>query len=260
MEKLSLLDSAFISFESEASPMHVAGLLIFDLPARSTTAFCRSLYARMRKFTEAVYPFNQKVVMHGTRLPTWETVDKFDIDEHLFYHKLPSPGSRDRLHELVAGLHEPLLSRDRPLWEFHLIDVGKKMLDRQWESFRTLKGLTRIGSQLVLERLQLTHNAISLPFRAPETILNNPLTPDRQLATASVPMERVGRIRRAARVSLNQVAISCIDEAPTFTKRLKNSRVLYWTRYTSIRARAAEAIRVRRLINRDITIEPPLPG
>jgi hypothetical protein len=71
----------------------------------------------------------------------------------------------------------------RPLWtlahserksqssgEFHLIDAGKKM--------------------------QLTHNTISLPFSAPDTILNNPLTPDRQLTTASVPMERVHRIRR----------------------------------------------------------------
>jgi WS/DGAT/MGAT family acyltransferase len=61
--------------------------------------------------------------------------------------------------------------------------------------------------------MQLTHNAISLPFSAPDTILNKPLTSDRQLATASVPMERVHRIRKAARVSLNQVAISCIDEA-----------------------------------------------
>jgi hypothetical protein len=190
MERLSPLDSAFISFEAEDSPMHVGGLLIFELPARSRPTFCRTLYNSMRKSTEAVYPFNQRVVTQGARLPSWETVDSFDIDQHLFFHQIAAPGGRDQLHELVAGLHQPMLARDRPLWEYHLI-----------------------GGQLLLERLRLTHHAISLPFRAPDTILNNPLTADRQLATASVPMERVNRIRQAARVSLNQVAISCIDEA-----------------------------------------------
>jgi hypothetical protein len=95
MEQLSIIDSAFISFESEESPMHVAGLLIFELPAGSKSNFCRNLYNRMRKYTEAAYPFNQKVALHGTRRPSWETVDHFDIDEHLFYHELPSPGSRE---------------------------------------------------------------------------------------------------------------------------------------------------------------------
>lgn len=276
MEQLSIADSAFITFESDDSPMHVAGLLIFELPTDSKTRFCRNLYNTMRKYTEAAYPFNQKVVQHAVRLPSWKTVDCFDIDEHLFYHQLPAPGSRDQLHELVADLHEGVMTRDRPLWEyhlidglkrrrfaiyiklhhayadgvtltawitrsldktrsekqvrplwtlahgerksqasgeFHLIDAGKKMLGQQLASFQVAKGLAKIGSQLILEKMQLTHNAISLPFTAPDTILNAPLTPDRQLATASVPMERVQRIRKAARVSLNQVAVSCIDEA-----------------------------------------------
>jgi len=276
MKKLSVIDSAFLSTESKESPMHVACLLLFELPARSKVTFSQNLYKKLRKHNEAVYPFNQKVVMHRGRLPVWETVETFDIDEHLFYHELPSPGSRDQLHELVAELHEGLLSRDHPLWEYHiigglkkrrfaiyiklhhayadgvtltswvkngldkkqqertgqalwtlehgqrkspasddlhLIDSAKKMFDRQKDGLRTITGLAKIGSQLLLEKLQLTHNAISLPFNAPRTLLNAPLTPDRQLATASVPMERVNRIRRAARVSLNQVAISCIDEA-----------------------------------------------
>jgi WS/DGAT/MGAT family acyltransferase len=276
MEKLSVVDSIFVTFESEDSPMHVAGLLVFELPERSKATFCRNLYNRMRKYNEASYPFNQKVVMHNSRLPTWETVDNFNIDDHLHYHKLPSPGGRDQLHELVASLHEDVMDRERPLWEYHLIggmkkrrfaayvkmhhayadgitltswitrsleskasvkhirpvwtvahgerksqasgefnliDAGKKMMGRQRESLQMTRGLAKVVSQLILEKAQLTHNAIALPFSAPNTVLNKPLTPGRQLATASVPMERVQRIRKAARVSLNQVAISCIDEA-----------------------------------------------
>ncbi len=276
MEKLSLADSAFLTFESENSPMHVAALQIFELPAGSRESFCRGLYNKMRKFSTASYPFNQRVVTGWTKLPAWETADDFDIDRHLFFHELPSPGNRAQLYELVGSLHEPVMDREHPLWEYHvirgvknrrfaiytklhhayadgvtmtswmtrslsdkpsvkkinpvwtladgerktkpsgefqLIDATKKMLDRQIKSFEITKGLTRIGSQLALEKLRLTHNAISIPFSAPDTPLNDELTPDRQLATASVPMERVLRIRKAARVSLNQVAISCIDEA-----------------------------------------------
>lgn len=276
MKRLSLPDSSFLAFESEKSPMHVGALLVFEMPARSKPTFCRTLYNRMRKSTEAVYPFNQRVVTQGLRFPSWETNEHFDIDQHLFFHQLESPGGRDQLHELVGELHQPLLGRERPLWEyhligglkkrrfavyvkihhayadgvtltgwmirslersasakhnapiwaqthrerksqssgeFHLLDAGRNIINRQWQSLNTLRGLTRIGGQLLLERLQLTRHAISLPFRAPDTVLNSPLTADRQVATASVPMERVNRIKTAARVSLNQVAISCIDEA-----------------------------------------------
>lgn len=275
MERLSLADSAFIGFESPQGPMHVASLLLFEAPAGGRSDFCRRLYERLRKHRSAAYPFNQQVVLHRTRLPTWETADDFDLDRHLFFHELPRPADRTALHQLVASLHEEMLSRDRPHWEyhlisglkknrfavyikvhhayadgitlsswvnssfakssdersatplwavahgerksrssgeFHLIDAGRKMLDQQLLSARVIGGMARIGSQLLLEKINLTRNAISVPFSAPATILNGPLTADRQLATASVPMERVDRIRRAARVSLNQVAISCIDE------------------------------------------------
>ncbi len=256
--------------------MHVGALLIFDLPPRSRETFCRSLYNKMHKYSAASYPFNQRVLMGWTKLPVWETSTDFDIDDHLFFHELPSPGTRDQLHELVASHHERILDREHPLWEYHLIsgikkrrfaiyikvhhayadgvtmtswmtrsldtkpatkkikplwtlpegqrktrpsgefqmiDAAKKMLDRQIKSLSIARGLTRIAGQLVLEKLKLTHNAISIPFNAPDTPLNGKLTSDRQLATASVPMKRVQRIRKAARVSLNQVAISCIDEA-----------------------------------------------
>lgn len=83
MEKLSVIDSAFLMFESDESPTHVAGLLVFELPERSKSTFTRNLYNGMRKYTEAAYPFNQVVVMHRARLPTWETAERFDIDEHL---------------------------------------------------------------------------------------------------------------------------------------------------------------------------------
>ena len=44
MSKLSLLDLGFFIAETEASPKHVAGLLIFKRPPKSTSAFAKNLY------------------------------------------------------------------------------------------------------------------------------------------------------------------------------------------------------------------------
>ncbi len=44
MSKLSLLDLAFFVAESEASPKHVAGLLIFKRPSKGGKDFPRHLY------------------------------------------------------------------------------------------------------------------------------------------------------------------------------------------------------------------------
>lgn len=46
-----------------------------------------------------------------------------DLTQHLFFHALP-PKKNDRaaLYELDCRLHAPLLARDKPLWEVHVID------------------------------------------------------------------------------------------------------------------------------------------
>ena len=58
MSKLSLLDLAFFIAETEASPKHVAGLLICKRPAKSTVAFARNLYRELLTFTHVKPPFN----------------------------------------------------------------------------------------------------------------------------------------------------------------------------------------------------------
>jgi len=45
-----------------------------------------------------------------------------DIDYHVRHTVLPSPGSNEQLVEMISRLHGNLLDRERPLWEFHLIE------------------------------------------------------------------------------------------------------------------------------------------
>lgn len=122
MQKLSLLDLGFFIAETEASPKHVAGLLICKRPLRSTAAFAKNLYQDFLSFTDVKPPFNRVIRFSLSAMPHWEDAP-VDVSQHIFFHKLPS-GANDRqaLYDLVARLHTPMLERSRPLWEVHVID------------------------------------------------------------------------------------------------------------------------------------------
>ena len=126
MNKLSLLDLGFFIAETEASPKHVAGLLICRRPAKSTIAFAKNLYEEFLTFTEVTAPFNRVIKFTFAPMPFWQDADAVDLSQHIYYHKLPKGkrGRNDRkaLYDFVAKLHTPMLDRTRPLWEVHVID------------------------------------------------------------------------------------------------------------------------------------------
>jgi WS/DGAT/MGAT family acyltransferase len=123
MTKLSLLDLGFFIAESEASPKHVGGLLIFKRPHKSGAAFARNLYRDYLTFTDVKPPFNRVIHFSLSALPHWQTTDAVDLAQHVFYHTLPKDNNdRKALYDLVSRLHRPMLDRSRPLWEVHVID------------------------------------------------------------------------------------------------------------------------------------------
>ena len=123
MNKLSLLDLGFFIAESQASPKHVGALLICKRPPRAAAGFVRNLYKELLTFTEVEAPFNRVINFSLTAMPGWQTCDTIDLQQHIFYHKLPAgKNGRAGLYRLVADLHTPMLDRSRPLWEFHVID------------------------------------------------------------------------------------------------------------------------------------------
>ncbi|MEO7854301.1 MAG: wax ester/triacylglycerol synthase domain-containing protein [Rubrivivax sp.] len=123
MHKLSLLDLGFFIAETEASPKHVAGLLIFKRPAKSTAAFAKQLQREFLAFTDVKPPFNRIIHFSLSALPQWRDAEAVDLSQHIFLHKLPAGrNGRQHLFDHVAKLHEPMLDRARPLWELHIID------------------------------------------------------------------------------------------------------------------------------------------
>ena len=123
MNKLSLLDLAFFVAESEASPKHVGGLMIYKRPARSPASFVADLYQELLAFDDVQPPFNRIIHFSLTGMPTWQESEAVDLEQHLFFHKLRrGKNGRQELYQLVSQLHQPMLERSRPLWELHLIE------------------------------------------------------------------------------------------------------------------------------------------
>jgi len=123
MSKLSLLDLGFFIAETEASPKHVAGLLIFKRPPKSTPTFAKNLFKEYLAASDVKPPFNRVIQFTMGSWPFWQPIEKLDMSQHVFFHTMPK-GANDRaaLYAFVSQLHTPMLDRSRPLWEVHVID------------------------------------------------------------------------------------------------------------------------------------------
>jgi diacylglycerol O-acyltransferase len=122
VRKLSALDLAFFLAESEGSPKHVAGLMLFRKPTGNTRNFGRRLIDELRRHDQPTEPFNLVIHFTGLTGPHWQPAPDFDIDQHVFYHRPRKSSTWNEVKELVSSLHEPVMDRSRPLWEYHLID------------------------------------------------------------------------------------------------------------------------------------------
>ena len=124
MARLKPLDASWFYVESRATPMHVAGLNIFSLPAKAKPDFLRNFVAEIRAAKAFVPPWNLRLkssVLRGV-MPEWETDDGLDLDYHVRHSALPGPGGERELGVLVSRLHSHPLDLSRPLWECHVIE------------------------------------------------------------------------------------------------------------------------------------------
>ena len=123
MTKLSIMDLAFFLTETEASPKHVGGMMMFRKPAKAGPDFVDSVVREYVGSNDDIRaPFNQIIKFGGLSAPRWVNAPDFDIDDHLYHHQLDGDDFRDELYMLVGQLHSPKMERDKPMWEVHLIE------------------------------------------------------------------------------------------------------------------------------------------
>ena len=123
LRPLSGLDAAFLYLEAAGTPMHVGSVMLLETPKRRYD-FHRALIAHIRERLPRAAPLRR--VLRDAPLdlghPMWAEAPALDLDAHIRKTRLPAPGSLTQLWNLVADLHAEALPRDRPLWQFVVIE------------------------------------------------------------------------------------------------------------------------------------------
>jgi len=96
--------------------------MLFSKPPRAHRDFGRRLLEEFKTHDQPTEPFNLVIRFSGLGGPHWEPAPDFDIDRHVFYHRPRKSSTWNEVKDFVAGLHEPVMDRSRPLWDYHLID------------------------------------------------------------------------------------------------------------------------------------------
>ena len=123
LRALSGLDAAFLYLEAAGTPMHVGSLMRLERP-RGRRDFRRSLIAHLAERLPRAGALRRTLEPAPLDLghPLWREGSEIDLDEHVIARKLRAPGGDKQLFDLVAQLHAEPLPRDRPLWQFCVIE------------------------------------------------------------------------------------------------------------------------------------------
>jgi WS/DGAT/MGAT family acyltransferase len=124
MEHLSSLDASFVHLETPETPMHVASLLLLELPENYKGNFYEEVKKLLANRIHLARVLHRKLAPMPFELgdPVWIEDNDIDIDYHVRHVLLPEPGTMEQLDTLVARLHSSALDRSRPLWEVYVIE------------------------------------------------------------------------------------------------------------------------------------------
>jgi WS/DGAT/MGAT family acyltransferase len=121
---LSGLDAGFLYLEAAGTPMHVGSVMLLRAPNRQSYDFYKAVVTLMRERMPEAAPLRR--VLQDAPLdlghPHWIESPAVNLDRHIEKRKLAAPGSLDQLWRLVGELHAEPLPRDRPLWQFVVIE------------------------------------------------------------------------------------------------------------------------------------------
>ena len=124
MKQLGGIDATFLYMETPETPMHVAGLTLYEPPEDFSGSFFEHFKEFFLTRMHLAPIFEKKLARTVLELdhPLWVDAGELDFDYHLRRATLPSPGTWRQLEEMVGDLHSVPLDRSRPLWQFTVID------------------------------------------------------------------------------------------------------------------------------------------
>jgi len=124
LRSLTGLDAAFLYLEAAGTPMHVGSVMLLEVPRRRSYDFRRELISLVEERLPRAAALRR--VLHEAPFelghPLWHEATTLDLDTHIIRQRLPAPGTPQQLWRLIGELHAQPLPRDRPLWQFSVIE------------------------------------------------------------------------------------------------------------------------------------------
>jgi WS/DGAT/MGAT family acyltransferase len=125
-ERLSALDSSFLTLEDPGCHMHIGAVALFEAGPlarpdggvdidRIRRAIEAGLY-RMPRYRQRI----ARVPVLGQ--PVWVDDARFNLTYHVRHTQLPRPGDLRQLKRLVGRLMSQQLDRGKPLWEMWVVE------------------------------------------------------------------------------------------------------------------------------------------
>lgn len=187
-------DAAFLLSESRATPMHVAGLQVFELPEGAGPDWLGEQFEQMVA-RDDVAPMFRKRVHRSIRTGgqwAWEDDEHLDIEYHVRHSALPAPGRVRELLAITSRFHGTLLDRQRPLWEFHLIEglEGDRFAAYTKVHHAVVDG---VSAMRILERSLSTDPGAEV---APAWTYRRPRDPEARGVAAPNPLEMILEVAR----------------------------------------------------------------
>ena len=122
--RLTGLDATFLYVETDAMPMHVAMCAVLDPSTIPGGYSFERMRAHIAERVPLVKELRRTVVDVPFHLdhPVWVDDPTFGIENHVHRAVLEAPGDEHQLAAFVAEMAERRLDRDRPLWEFWILE------------------------------------------------------------------------------------------------------------------------------------------
>jgi diacylglycerol O-acyltransferase / wax synthase len=126
MQRLSGLDSMFLSLESATNLFQVGAIAVLD-PSTAPPGSPPPHEGLRRVIEQRLHilpALRQRVlsVPGGLDHPRWVEDEALDLDHHVIRAELPAPVSPRDLARYAAEVLASPLDRSRPLWEIHVVD------------------------------------------------------------------------------------------------------------------------------------------
>ena len=124
LRPLTGLDAAFLYLEAAGPPMHVGSVMLLQVSKARRARFHADLVEHVRGRLGRAAPLRRVLVEAPLELahPAWRQLARIDLERQILRTRLPAPGTPAQLWRAIADLHAQALPRDRPLWQFVVIE------------------------------------------------------------------------------------------------------------------------------------------